>query len=125
MCRQKRCFQTGVEIECMQLRWLHDDPHGELDGLISGGKSRFDRVIAADCMFFEDFHDDLVWVLLNALSDDGVVYMLQPRRGRTMETFLDKAQSHFHIIVSESYDKKVITSQLHNKIDYKCGYSWT
>ena len=78
---------------------------GENDGL--GGGRRFDRIIASDCMFFENFHEDLVWTLLHALTKDGVVYMLQPRRGLSMERFLVKAGEFFDITLTDRYDDTV------------------
>jgi predicted nicotinamide N-methyase len=118
MCRQQHVFRKDVNISSRQLRWSTDDPHAELNAIMSSldtindssngtCKRPFDRIIASDCMFFETFHDDLVWLLCAALAPDGVVYMLQPRRGRTMQRFLDKAGRFFDILVSESYDAKV------------------
>lgn len=121
MCKQSGVFQSNVEIVSHRLRWATGDPHGELEAIISSNahnleranpsdKKFFDRIIAADCMFFEEFHEDLVWILCAALAPGGVIYMLQPRRGRTMQGFIDKAMQFFDITLSESYDDKVLTS---------------
>lgn len=58
-------------------------------------------------MFFKDFHSDLLWILNSALSDSGVIYMLQPKRGDTMDRFLALAQSFFQITLHEDYSPKV------------------
>ena len=65
--------------------------------------SYFDVVLAADCLFFTDFHDALIDTIKTALTPPSapssssssttftpVAYLLQPRRGGTMETFMRK-----------------------------------
>jgi hypothetical protein len=71
---------------------LANDPHGELHCALSfnHGK-RFDTLVAADCLFFKDFHQDLLWVI-NALladSESSRCYLLQPKRSGSMQKFLD------------------------------------
>ena len=71
----------------------------------------FDVVVAADCLFFTDFHDALIDTIKTALTPPPsasassdvpssstsslftpVAYLLQPRRGGTMETFMRKVK---------------------------------
>ena len=73
----------------------------------------FDRIIACDCMFFKEYHTDLVWILFNSLSPNGVVYMFQPKRGNTMELFLNHAKQYFNITIEEFYNKKI--TELHEE----------
>jgi calmodulin-lysine N-methyltransferase len=112
---QKVCIQMNVQkgsidmtecpISSHLLRWQIGDPNKELESIASGGN--FDVIIASDCLFFKDFHDDLIFVLQNALVPTGVVYLLQPRRGTTMELFIAKASTWFEIEISEDYSDKV------------------
>ena len=72
--------------------------------------NKFDIIIAADCLFFKDFHEDLIFVLSNSLKKRGFCYFLQPRRGNTMELFLEKIKSSllFDILyVNEDYNTEV------------------
>ena len=89
-----------LAITSCLLRWSKDDEHQELAGILEsnkqkisthktdegneeGDKGKFTRIIAADCLFFRDFHVDLVWLLKAALAPAGVIFLLQPRRGET------------------------------------------
>ena len=90
-----RSFRSGgdeqLQISSHLLKWSKCDQHHELADIIEFNKryehnctcveGKFDRIIAADCLFFRDFHEDLVWLLDAALAPDGVIYMLQPPRG--------------------------------------------
>lgn len=113
MCQQSKSILPNTNVSCHRLLWQQNDPNNELHSLLypshssSTSPSLFDCIIAADCMFFKDFHSDLLWILNSALSDNGVVYMLQPKRGDTMDRFLSLAQSFFHISVVENYSSKV------------------
>lgn len=71
------------------LRWSVGDKHGDL-AQIKPESIMFDVIVAADCLFFRDFHEDLLWVLDNSLSANGVIYLLQPSRDGSMELFLSK-----------------------------------
>mmetsp|Transcript_26172 Transcript_26172/g.37480 ORF Transcript_26172/g.37480 Transcript_26172/m.37480 type:complete len:92 (+) Transcript_26172:1055-1330(+) len=51
---------------------------------------RFDVVLAADCLFFRDFHEALLQLLPRLLRPHGSVLLLQPRRGDSLELFLHK-----------------------------------
>lgn len=70
----------------------------------------FDLVVGADCLFFRDFHDDLVNTLDRLLHPiDGVAVLLQPERGGTMRQFLQKCTDSgcFHCEVYEDYMPQV------------------
>ena len=70
------------------LRWSKGDPQNDLAEILENNKhhskdadGKFERIVAADCLIFRDFHDDLVWLLQSALAPNGVIFMLQPARG--------------------------------------------
>lgn len=54
-----------------------------------------DVVIGSDCLFFKDFHDALVGMLYHILDKEGVVILLQPSRGGSMELFKEKSETFF------------------------------
>jgi hypothetical protein len=91
-----------------------------LDEVGRSGDSYFDTVLACDCLFFEDFHDALLDIILLALgchtsqrsartanSSRGKALLFQPSRGGSMERFIDKAVPHFSIETIEDYDDEV------------------
>ena len=48
----------------------------------------FDTVLVSDCLFFEDFHVDLLWVLRRSVIPGGRALLLQPTRSESMYRFL-------------------------------------
>ena len=88
--------------QCKDIRKIEIDSFND--------KNKFDIIIAADCLFFKDFHEELIWVLSNSLKKRGLCFLLQPRRGNTMELFLEKIKSSllFDILyVKEDYNTEV------------------
>jgi hypothetical protein len=70
----------------------------------------FDVKIASDCLFFLDFHADLLETLRRLLKPDtGVGIFLQPRRDGTMGKFIDrcKESAFFTTELQEDYCPKV------------------
>ena len=99
-------------LQTSQLQWAAGDPSKHLELLLHSLQSRsgqadrkFDRVVSADCLFFTDFHVDLLWIIDHALSVDGRCYMLQPRRSNTMQKFIDLVvqTGTFSVEVLEDY----------------------
>ena len=64
-------------------------------------------IIGADCLFFVDYHDDLIRVLSALLEKDGIAIFIQPRRSGTMEAFVKKAGLIFDVEVEENYLREV------------------
>lgn len=89
------------------LRWSVEDKHGDLKCILDTNKEAFDIVLASDCLFFRDFHDDLLWTIENSLKADGVVYLLQPRRGDSMSKFLLRAEATFDVEIHDTFCDEV------------------
>lgn len=69
---------------------------------------KFDYVICADCLFFEDLHHELVLVIRKLLkSNEGTALIFAPKRGSTLEQFCRIAERYFHVEQSLYYDDKV------------------
>jgi predicted nicotinamide N-methyase len=64
-------------------------------------------IIGADCLFFQDFHDQLIHLLQTILSPDGTVILFQPSRSHSMENFIQKAELVFEVDLREEYSEKV------------------
>lgn len=52
---------------------------------------KYDVVLAADCLFFECYHEALLATLRQAMHGQTLVLMVCPSRGGSMERFLEKA----------------------------------
>lgn len=127
--RQKRSFDLTAKL----LRWSRDDKIGDLRKLLSGASfdtdrayPNFDVIIASDCLFFKDFHHDLYWLLKAAIAPGGVVFLLQPRRGRTLDIFIDivKSDNFFSFEISDNYlcevGENVLTYQIISQEFFIC-----
>eukprot|EP00605_Chrysophyceae_sp_TOSAG23-4_P002553 GSChrysophyteH1.ASY1.ANO1.2818.1 assembled CDS len=99
--------QPAGSLQAKQLRWSIGDKHGDLAAITQDGSLKFDTILAADCLFFREFHDDLIWTLIHALQPSGVVLLLQPRRGSSMQEFVNKAVKHFSVEEIQSYNPQV------------------
>lgn len=97
------------------LRWSENDTLGDWKKITNGNNGTYDVIIASDCLFFKEFHKDLLWVLTNSLSYDNgsCIYLLQPRRSGTMDLFLDIAKECFDITISSNYCEKVNELHMH------------
>lgn len=81
----------------------------------------FDYVVAADCLFFKDYHIDLVHTIKTLLSASGTCLLFAPLRGTTLETFCSLAEKEFDIEREERYDIEVW--EAHVKACDKAGVS--
>ena len=99
-------FPQG-QLRSKQLRWSRGDLHGDLYAATEGRSVKYDAILAADCLFFTDFHDDLLWTLAEAVSDAGVIYLLQPRRAGSMQLFVQKAAAVFCVEEITDYSARI------------------
>ena len=111
------------KVQTSQLRWAKNDPHGELQAIInSNGGNSFDFIVAADCLFFTHFHEDLAWMLDRALSSSShaKIYLLQPTRSGSMQKFLNVAEHYFDITFHKDYCAD-ITALHHRYMEQSVG----
>lgn len=91
-CNRELLGSGFVPPTTSRLRWLTNDPYQELSNALSfNNGNRFHTVVAADCLFFKDFHQDLLWMINECLADveSSRCYLLQPKRSGSMQKFLD------------------------------------
>eukprot|EP00638_Chattonella_subsalsa_P012761 CAMPEP_0117811482 /NCGR_PEP_ID=MMETSP0948-20121206/22160_1 /TAXON_ID=44440 /ORGANISM="Chattonella subsalsa, Strain CCMP2191" /LENGTH=393 /DNA_ID=CAMNT_0005648097 /DNA_START=15 /DNA_END=1192 /DNA_ORIENTATION=+ len=122
---QKLCIHLNEEtgnipkgkVKCCHLMWdkedksgaiselLHQHPKGfDHSELLHQHPKGFDLIIAADCLFFQDFHEDLKHVLSLLLAKNGQILLLQPTRGESMNNFMDIAQGVFTMELLDEYE---------------------
>ena len=71
-------------------------------------RERFDCVICADCLFFEEMHSKLALVIHTLLKPGSSKALLfAPRRGITLENFCKVAEKYFEVEQIEGYDDTV------------------
>ena len=51
---------SSCNVFVSRLRWAVEDTYGELKAALeSNGNQPFDVIVAADCLFFKEFHDGI------------------------------------------------------------------
>ena len=94
----------AVDVRGGVLVWDRNDP-------LDGEAGQYDVLIAADCLFFDDYHDDLIHViktLLRPTPPRGEAIIMGPRRGKTLDLFCERAEaSGLRIEKHERYDDEV------------------
>ncbi len=112
MNQQTNRIPAGQKITSKLLHWGNNDHTNTTNNITNNADStlnhlKYDLIIASDCLFFRDFHDDLITTLLNNLTADGVILLLQPQRDGTLDQFVSKASVFFDILRDENYCDKV------------------
>ncbi|CAB3994505.1 calmodulin-lysine N-methyltransferase [Paramuricea clavata] len=93
----KRRFGKS-EVHIRQLRWDIKEDYKDFENY-------FDYVICADCLLYEQVHENLLDVMSALLKADGMVLIVSPRRGFSVEHFIENAQKWFACEYIENYDE--------------------
>jgi predicted nicotinamide N-methyase len=100
-------LRSTCSVSTSLLRWSVGDTHNDIKNL---KRNKFDIIIAADCLFFEDFHDAFIWILKNCLEKNGFCFLLQPKRGKSMDNFMLKirlSEDFLVVSVADNYNEEV------------------
>lgn len=95
-------------VECCLLQWSKDTNYGDLE-------NRFDYIICADCLFFDEFREDLCTTIWKLLRMDGTCLIFAPNRQNTFHKFVDMAKLHFECMIVHDYDMEVWERHLYEK----------
>ena len=92
----------SVSVSCDVLVWDQSflERASEMD-------SKFDFVICADCLFFEELHVVLVKVIQKLLKPGGRVLIFAPPRAGSLDRFIAVASQWFIVQKELQYDKTV------------------
>ena len=112
----KKYLRSTCSVSTSLLRWSVGDTHNDMKNL---DRKKFDIITAADCLFFEEFHDDFIWILRNCLEKKGFCFLLQPKRGKSMDNFMSKirlSDDFLVVCVSDNYNDEVRQLKMMNSI---------
>ncbi|XP_034242648.1 calmodulin-lysine N-methyltransferase-like isoform X2 [Thrips palmi] len=85
---------------------------------------KFDVIICADCLFFDDARQDLVQTIFDFIADDGIALLTAPRRADTLDKFYDKAcNAGFICNLQEIYNDQIWDRHLHLKANHGESYN--
>lgn len=91
-------FRDPTRVTCDVLQW----------GNPGKRNNRFQVVLAADCLFFDDGRSDLVSTMWAFLEDNGQALVTAPKRGNTLEKFKVEAErTGFVCTIVEHYNKQI------------------
>ncbi|KAL1139452.1 hypothetical protein AAG570_006436 [Ranatra chinensis] len=103
------------EVTCSVLLWDEDTSASEDEPCF------YDILLAADCLFFDDARMDLVQAMWCRMKEDGSALVTAPRRGRTLDLFLECAVTKgFAFDLLEYYDPRVW--QRHLELQATCPH---
>lgn len=77
-----KCNKFDIPVKSKVLKWSSDDRD-----------EKFDVILCADCLFFDDARIDLIECLWACLENDGAVYIMAPQRGNTLDSFIEQSET--------------------------------
>lgn len=112
-------FKCDVDAHVRQLLWNHAEC-----SLDTSKRGSFDLIIASDCLFFRSFHADLAQLIRSLLRPDtGLCILLQPKRGKSMDSFVEIAcQVGLSVSVRTDYDPFISKLDAEYTEKYKDAY---
>jgi len=96
-----------TRVTCDIMRWDNKDHITKLNG-------PFDKIVCADCLFFDDHRQDLVTAVFDLLKDDGEALIFAPTRGDTFDSFQACATALFDVERFANYDDKIWNHHMEN-----------
>lgn len=97
--RNKQSF-GNTHVTGREVRWNEREKFEDL-------RCQFDHVICADCLFFDQYRQDLIDTIEILLKPGGTATILAPHRGTTLQDFCSLAKTQFCIDVQDNYDAVV------------------
>lgn len=91
-------FKNTVE-SCL-LEWKKGTEYGDLE-------NRFDYIICADCVFFDEYREDLCATIHKLLKPNGTCLIFAPNRKNTFHKFVDLAKLYFECMIVQNYDDEI------------------
>lgn len=77
-----RCNEFDGGVKCKVLKWS-----GEVRD------EKYDVILCADCLFFDDARADLIECLWACLENDGIAFVMAPQRGSTLDSFVEQSEA--------------------------------
>lgn len=80
-------FLQSDRVSCSVLQW------GDFREKYSDHPKKYDIVLSADCLFFDEARQDLVETIWATLNENGVAFVMAPQRGNTFNEFSEEAKT--------------------------------
>ena len=98
---ENKSLMSCNDVDVLKLRWDDSETYADL-------LSSFDFVICADCLFFEENHNDLIATILHVLKPSGKALIFSPLRSKSLPNFFSLCKSKLlKVKQTADYCKKV------------------
>jgi predicted nicotinamide N-methyase len=122
-----RCVQSLLEnikhnklnedaISARFLLWNRFNPY---EDVVDNEDNQYDIILLSDCLFFKNYHDDLIHTIKSFLRrTSGVCIIVTPSRGKSMDVFLEKAKVVFNVYIGTNELKFIELTKTENYEPY-------
>ncbi|XP_019893114.1 calmodulin-lysine N-methyltransferase [Musca domestica] len=94
--------EMSCYTKCSVLKW---EERGSRSPSEAG---KFDVILSADCLFFDEARSALVDTIWYYLSQHGEALVMAPRRGKTMSLFIEESVKHgFMVSITQRYNETI------------------
>lgn len=77
-----KCNQFDAGVKCKILKWSGEEKD-----------RKYDVILCADCLFFDDARADLIECLWACLENKGIAFIMAPQRGNTLDNFIEQSRA--------------------------------
>ncbi|EDW64902.1 calmodulin-lysine N-methyltransferase [Drosophila virilis] len=104
--------ELSCYTKCSVLKWQ------EAAARAAAEQSKFEFILCADCLFFDEARSALVDTIWYYLAPQGVALIMAPRRGRTLNVFRDECVARgFRVDLATRYNETIWQRHLQLKAD--------
>ncbi|XP_064540531.1 calmodulin-lysine N-methyltransferase [Drosophila montana] len=104
--------ELSCYTKCSVLKWQ------EAAVRAAAEQSKFEFILCADCLFFDEARSALVDTIWYYLAPQGVALIMAPRRGRTLNVFRDECVARgFRVDLATRYNETIWQRHLQLKAD--------
>ncbi|EDW77374.1 uncharacterized protein Dwil_GK18123 [Drosophila willistoni] len=104
--------ELSCYTKCSVLKWQNISERS-LDE-----QGKFDYILCADCLFFDEARSALVDTIWYYLAPQGIALIMAPRRGRTLNVFQEECLARgFRVDISTRYNETIWKRHLQLKAD--------
>ncbi|XP_066245180.1 calmodulin-lysine N-methyltransferase-like isoform X1 [Euwallacea similis] len=108
-----QCNSFSCNTDCAVLKW------GEPDR----SYNKFDVIISADCLFFDDARLDFINCLCHYLAPKGLALVMAPQRGSTLDNFILQSEARGLICKKIMNYSEVVWKKRLSLLDSNCDYN--
>ncbi|KAH8281353.1 hypothetical protein KR054_000022 [Drosophila jambulina] len=104
--------ELSCYTKCSVLKWQEKGARSQAE------QAKFDFILCADCLFFDEARSALVDTIWYYLAPQGSALIMAPRRGRTLSVFQDECVARgFRVELATRYNETIWQRHLQLKAD--------